>query len=98
MTINGDNDLVSSSGENSITLNGNSELIEFGRSAFFDDVISGFNSTDVIQFSKLDFPDWQFLQGAISQHGADTLIQSPFGLLLHNVQATSLTESQFKFV
>ena len=71
-----------------------------GAPAFGLDTISGFTSADSMAFSKSDFANWSALSSHISQSGANTLITLDANdvITLINVQASSLTSSQFSFV
>ena len=60
------------------------------------DTISGFNSTDSMQFAASDFANWSALSADISQSGSNTLIKLDASdkVVLTDVLATSLSASQ----
>ena len=97
-TVNGSNDTFYFAGNDSATVSGGAENFDFG-AIFGQSSIAGFDSTDVIQFSKSDFQDFQDLQSHIQQPGTSTTITlNSNTLTLTNVNANSLTTSEFRFV
>lgn len=99
VTVNGGDDNIVLGHDNSLTLNGSMNSIDLSGQTNVFNTVAGFNSTDVITFSTSTFANWQALQAAISQQGGDTVIaSSTCDLVLHNVNASGLTSSEFKFV
>ena len=97
-SVNGNGDTFWLGGTNTLTLAGNSEQIITAKT-LGDDTITGFNSTDHIQFSASNFADWAHLLGATKQSGSDTIITLDAGdqITLKGVLASSLSSSQFAF-
>ena len=71
----------------------------FFQAAIGQATISGFVSSDVIQFWSADFANWQASSGHIAQSGADTIITYDANdmVTLTNTSANSLTSANFKF-
>jgi hypothetical protein len=94
----GSSNAVNLTGSSYVAVSGGSEAFVF-TGAFGADVVSGFASSDAIQFSKSDFASWSALQPHISQSGANTLItlDPSDTVTLTNVTATSLISTQFTF-
>ncbi len=97
-SVNGNGDTFWLGGTNTLTLAGNSEQIITAKT-LGDDTITGFNSTDHVQFSASNFADWAHLLGATKQSGSDTIITLDAGdqITLKGVLASSLSSSQFAF-
>jgi trimeric autotransporter adhesin len=98
-TINGSNNNITPLGSSTLTTNGTNDNFVF-HSGFGKDVISGFDSTDTLQFDHAIFADWAHLLAASSQSGADTVIRFDANntVTLTNVSLSSLTQSQAQFV
>ena len=110
-TINGGDDYIVDNGD-FVALNGNSETVDLSQQsltqapyAVFAN-IAGFNATDVVVISSQLIPDWQTLQADMTQMDDNTVIiayagpNNDFGssITLANVQKSSLTQNEFKFV
>jgi hypothetical protein len=99
-SISGSDDTIKMFGTgDTVTVNGAHNTFVF-QPAFGQDTISGFASTDLIKFSTADFANWSALSPDISQSGANTVIQLDASdtLTLLGVTATSLSQSEFRFV
>ena len=98
-SVTGNNDSIHLFGNNTVKQNGASDTFVFQR-AIGEDIITGFASTDSMQFSAFDFANWSALLGHISQSGRNTVIalDAPDTVTLTNVTAASLVASQFHFV
>ena len=83
---------------NALSLEGADDVLDL-QQLFGDTTLSGFGASDVMQFSKSDFADFQALQGHMTQSGANTqiLLDAHDAITLMNVAASSLTTSQFQF-
>ncbi len=99
-TVAGSSDAISFNGSSTATLNGGSDFLSFQHGIGGHDVVNSFGSTDSVYFSALDFASWSVLQGDMTQSGANTVItlNASDTISLTNVQATSLSSSQFHFV
>lgn len=80
-------------------LTGGSDTFGF-LASFGLDAITGFGSTDSMQFSLSDFANWAGLSSHMTQSGANTVIafNAANTVTLDNVSMGSLTASQFHFV
>ncbi|WP_428333329.1 NF038122 family metalloprotease [Novosphingobium sp.] len=96
----GTGDIVNFSGSSAATFAGANQTLAFAPRIGGNDVITGFASSDSVQFSASDFNSWAALLGATTQSGSDTLItlNASDTVRLVGVTASSLTASQFHFV
>ncbi|WP_420382137.1 NF038122 family metalloprotease [Novosphingobium sp.] len=96
----GTGDIVNFSGSSAATFAGANQTLAFAPRIGGNDVITGFASSDSVQFSASDFNSWAALLGATTQSGSDTLItlNASNTVRLVGVTASSLTASQFHFV
>lgn len=99
------NDTVNITGaSDSVTLSANSgnDLFNFGSAISGKDVISGFDSSDVIQFNISLFANFSAVMSAASQTGAGVVITDPNNqnntITLADVPLADLQQSNFKFV
>ncbi len=99
-SLKGNGDTVSFSGNNALTVVGASETFSLGQQLGFVS-ISGFAASDTIRLSTADWANYAALisSGDLHQSGADTVISinASNTITLFNVQATSLSQSQFMF-
>jgi hypothetical protein len=98
VTFIGSHDTIDAGLGNDLTLQGADEVLNL-RQLFGDMTVNGFSATDTMNFSKLDFADFQALQGHMQQSGANTLItlDAHDAITLTNVALSTLTASQFRF-
>ena len=98
--LNGSANNVFLSGQSTLTAHGNFEALNFG-AQFGTEVIGGFNATDVLHLSAMDWSSFAALQasGNLFQSGADAIIKldANNSITLLGVQASSLTIGEFKF-
>ncbi len=98
--LNGSANNVFLSGQSTLTAHGNFEALNFA-AQFGTEVIGGFNATDVLHLSAIDWTSFAALQssGNLFQSGADALIRldANNSITLLGVQASSLTIGEFKF-
>ncbi len=100
-SVSGNSDAFDMAGANTVSAYGTSDAFIFGP-AIGVDYINNFGSTDTLQFSAKDFANFAAIStpSHMAQSGANTVISldATDTVTLTNVQMTSLTSSQFKFV
>ena len=98
--LNGSANNVFLSGQSTLTAHGNFEALNFA-AKMGTAVIGGFNATDVLHLSALDWTSFAALtgSGALAQSGADAVIKvdANNSITLLGVQAASLVAGEFKF-
>jgi hypothetical protein len=95
----GSGDTINLIGNNSVTANGGSDAFVF-QPAIGQNTISGFNSSDTMQFSASDFADFTALLDHMSQSGADNTsisLDANDTVSLIGVTPANLVASQFHF-
>ena len=101
-TLIGSNDSLYLNPGSTASIEGNNETLVFQQASYGNNWVTGFNSSDVLTFSKTDWANFSALlaSGNIAQSGGNTVISidGADSVTLYNVSATSLTSAQFKFV
>ncbi len=97
--LNGSANVINFAGDCSLTANGNYEAMNFA-TKMGTDAISGFNSSDVLSLSKLDWGGFTALLGSVSQgaSGAVITLDASDSITLAGIQKSALTAGEFKFV
>lgn len=98
--VTGSSDTIQFQGTSSLAVSGASDAFVFEPKIGGADTISGFASSDSLQFNASDFANWTALQSHMAQSGANTLItlDAAHTVTLEGVTASNLTSSQFHFV
>jgi hypothetical protein len=98
-TVIGNNNFIYMQGASTATLSGSGDHVVTSQ-ALGQQYLTGFGSTDTMQFSAADFASFSALQGAMSTSGTSTVItlDADDSVTLFNTQKSALTASQFTFV
>ena len=97
-TISGAGDIIKLLGGAALTLAGTGERLQFA-SQPANATISGYDQSDMLQFSASTFANFNALLAHASQQGANTVIKTDatHSVVLSNTALSSLIQSRFTF-